>query len=181
MFADTECVILLCSGDQACSCVTYHPVFGPSPSLFVEKYKKWTKLSVVDGYSLCWVQVSRCFAESISKTLFSFVFLNAGWMTSLGNRRLQTWVLRVNCYTLRSFWKCLLWQNTLQFWPHTSSLSPVWYFEKSLWGQHCSSDEVLQNTICRWLQRRAVIRVLVQRWKKTFEKDGDSTKKCLCL
>jgi hypothetical protein len=41
MFADTEYVVLLCSGDRAYSCITYyHPVFGPSPSFFVEKYKK---------------------------------------------------------------------------------------------------------------------------------------------
>lgn len=151
MFAYTEYVILLCSGDRAYSCFTYHhPFFGPSPSFFVEKYKKWTKLSVVDGYCLCWVQVSRCFTDLVSKTLFSFVFLKGGWMISLGNRR-QTWVPRINCYMLRSFWKCLLWQNTLQFWPHTIKLSPVWSFEKILWGQHYSSEEALQNILCKWL------------------------------
>jgi len=150
-------------------------VFGHSPSFFVEKYKKWTKPSVVDSHSV--LGPSECFTEPVSKTLFSFVFLNAGWVTSFGNRRLQAWVPRINCYMLRSFWKCLLWQNTLQFWPHTIKLSPDWSFEKSLWGQHFSSDVVLQTTICKWLQRQAVMHVLVQRWKKTFEKDEDSTKK----
>jgi len=74
VFADTEYVILLCSGDRAYSFITYyHPVFGPSPPFFVEKYKNEQNFQWV-MVTLCWVQVSRCFTEPISKTLFSFDF-----------------------------------------------------------------------------------------------------------
>lgn len=47
-----------------------------------------------------WVGILQSLALKHSSV---FVFLNAGWMISLGNRRLQTWVPRINCYMWRSF------------------------------------------------------------------------------
>jgi len=49
--------------------------------------------------------------------------------------------------------------------------------EKSLVGCHYANDEALQNAICQWLQRMennlygVGILALVQRWKKTVDRD----------
>ena len=49
----------------------------------------------------------------------------------------------------------------------------------SLWENCFVNDKALKNTMCQWLQRResifywAGVPAVVQRWKKTIDKDGD--------
>jgi hypothetical protein len=62
-------------------------------------------------------------------------------------------------------------------------LLPVRTFEKKPARIPLSQLQGLQNTTCQWLQRRdcdfywAGIHVLVQRWKKTIDKDADCIEK----
>jgi hypothetical protein len=51
--------------------------------------------------------------------------------------------------------------------------------EKSLVGCHYGNDESVQNAMCQGLQRMESIlygvgiRAVVQRWKRTVDRDGD--------
>jgi len=58
MFADTEYVILVCSGDRAYSCITYyHQFLGIAHHSLLKSTKNEQNLQWLT-VTLCWVQVS---------------------------------------------------------------------------------------------------------------------------